>query len=96
MASNQFYFTKQDNFVNKNIYANSHDLEDHYTDDDGYWPLMKQSDMVFSGPIDNTLRNSDLVLLNELMYQVDTVEMDDSYLQLGFTHREKDFLNLKS
>jgi hypothetical protein len=57
---------------------------------------MKQSEMMFSGPIDNTIREADLVLLNELVYQVDTVEIDDSYLQLGFTHREKDFLNLKS
>ena len=33
---------------------------------------------------------------NEFFYQADSVEIDDSYLQLGFTSREKSFLNFKS
>jgi len=52
--------------------------------------------MLFAAPIDNSIRKSNLTYLHELMYQIDTIEVDDSYLQLGFTHREKDFVNLKS
>ena len=98
VSTNQFYYTKQDNFVNKHIYSYSLEVDHHFSNGDpnNYFPLMKQSDMLFAQTLDNSNKKKDLVHMNELIYQVDSIEIDDSYLQLGFTSREKEFLNLKS
>jgi len=41
---------------------------------------MKQSDMLFAQTLDNSNKKKDLVHMNELIYQVDSIEIDDSYL----------------
>ena len=52
--------------------------------------------MLFSQSLDWSKKGNGLVAMSELVYQIDTIEVDDSYLQLGWSSRERKFMNLKS
>ena len=46
--------------------------------------------------IDNSNEYNKLVSTLEVVFEVDSIEIDDSYLPLGFTNRDKEFLNVRS
>lgn len=85
------YVHSQNTIVNINKYE--HNADKRFTDDQGYWPLVAESENLLWTPIVSQVEGYIPVL--EVQIGVDKIEIDDSIIGNSFMKREKHFVNIR-